>query len=53
MHFHKVESGEIDIKFHIQDNKYLLEVKDNGIGFPEDIDYREYGFIRIKIGNKS
>ncbi len=34
------ETGEIEIKFHSQDDKYILEVNDNGIGFPKDIDYK-------------
>lgn len=32
------ESGEISISFHQVDDKYILEVKDNGIGIPKDLD---------------
>jgi PAS domain S-box-containing protein len=33
-------SGEIEIKFHMQNETYILEVNDNGIGFNKDIDYK-------------
>ena len=31
-------NGIISIKFHKDDDEYLLEVSDNGIGIPEDFD---------------
>ncbi len=41
--------GEIDIIFHTQDNKFLLEVKDNGIGFSKDIDYKNTDSLGLRL----
>jgi two-component sensor histidine kinase len=43
------KSGEINIKFHSSDDKYLLEVKDNGIGFPKDIDYKNTDSLGLRL----
>ena len=43
------KSGEIDIIFHKQDEKYLLEVNDNGIGFPENIDYKNTDSLGLRL----
>ena len=45
------KSGEIDIQFHTQDDKYLLEVKDNGIGFPKDINYQNTDSLGLRLIN--
>ena len=45
------KSGEIDIQFHTQDDKYLLEVKDNGIGFPKDINYKNTNSLGLRLIN--
>jgi len=47
--FPQGESGEINIKFHTNDDKYLLEVKDNGVGFPEDIDYTNTESLGLRL----
>ena len=47
--FSQGESGEIDIKFHMRDKKYFLEVKDNGIGFPNDIDYENTDSLGLRL----
>ena len=47
--FPKGKSGEINIKFHSQNDKYILEVKDNGIGFPEDIDYTNTESLGLRL----
>ena len=47
--FPKDKNGKIDIKFYITDNKYLLEVKDNGIGFPKDIDYKNTDSLGLRL----
>jgi PAS domain S-box-containing protein len=49
--FPEGKSGEIDIIFHKQDKNYLLEVKDNGIGFPEDIDYKNTDSLGLQLVN--
>lgn len=43
------KSGEIDIKFNLHDDKYQLEVKDNGIGFPKDIDYKNTDSLGLSL----
>ena len=47
--FPKGRSGEINIKFHSQNDKYILEVKDNGIGFPEEIDYTNTESLGLRL----
>ena len=47
--FPKGKSGEINIKFHTQDDKYILEVNDNGIGFPTDIDYKNTKSLGLRL----
>ena len=42
-------SGEIDIIFHTQDKSYLLEVKDDGIGFNENIDYKNTDSLGLRL----
>jgi PAS domain S-box-containing protein len=43
------KSGEINIIFQTLDNKYQLEVKDDGIGFPEDIDYKNTESLGLRL----
>ena len=38
--FVRTNKGEIRISFHQKDNNFELLIRDNGIGFPEDLDYR-------------
>jgi PAS domain S-box-containing protein len=47
--FSQGESGEINIKFHMHDKKYSLEVNDNGIGFPNDIDYENTESLGLRL----
>ena len=42
-------SGKINIKLQNLDNKYQLEVEDNGIGFPEDIDYKNTDSLGLRL----
>lgn len=41
--------GEIKIIFQTQDEKYLLEVIDDGIGFPKDIDYKNTDSLGLRL----
>ena len=41
--------GEINVKFHKQDKKYLLEVDDDGTGFPKDINYNNTDSLGLKL----
>jgi PAS domain S-box-containing protein len=43
------ESGKIDIKFQILNNEYQLQVKDDGIGFPEDIEYKNTNSLGLRL----
>ena len=49
--FPEGKSGEIGIIFHKQDEKYILEIKDNGIGFSEDIDYKNTDSLGLQLVN--
>jgi PAS domain S-box-containing protein len=43
------KSGEITIKFYSQGHKYLLEVKDDGVGIPNDIDYKNTDSLGLRL----
>ena len=45
------KSGEINIQFHTLEDKYLLEVKDNGIGFPKEINYQNTNSLGLRLIN--
>ena len=47
--FPGVKSGEIVIIFHKQDDQYLLEVRDDGIGFPKIIDYKNSDSLGLRL----
>ncbi|NES04261.1 MAG: PAS domain S-box protein, partial [Okeania sp. SIO2F4] len=44
--------GDISIDFNYQQNnqnKFILQVSDNGIGFPEDLDYQNSGSLGLRL----
>ena len=41
--------GEINVEFHKKDEKYEFTVKDNGIGFPKDIDFKKTDSLGLQI----
>ncbi len=44
------QKGTIWIEFHqVPDNQLLLTVKDNGIGFPEGLDFRNTGSLGLRL----
>lgn len=45
------KSGEIMVKFHKYDEKYILEVSDNGIGFPEDLEIDKTDSLGLRLVN--
>ncbi|MBZ2165468.1 histidine kinase dimerization/phosphoacceptor domain -containing protein [Methanobacterium spitsbergense] len=47
--FPEGKRGKINIDFHPRDNHYEFIVKDNGIGFPEDIDYQNTDSLGLQI----
>ncbi|MBI4813898.1 MAG: PAS domain S-box protein [Methanobacterium sp.] len=44
-------SGQIDIGFHYNHPKYRLTVTDNGVGFPENIDYKNTKSLGLRLVN--
>lgn len=44
-------SGQIDIGFHYKHPKYRLTVTDNGVGFPENIDYKNTKSLGLRLVN--
>jgi len=44
-------SGQIDIGFHHNHPKYRLTVTDNGVGFPENIDYKNTKSLGLRLVN--
>ncbi len=44
-------NGEIDIDFYLKDDVYSLNVCDNGIGFPEDLDFRKTESLGLQLVN--
>jgi two-component sensor histidine kinase/CheY-like chemotaxis protein len=43
--------GKINVDFQQKDNHYEFTVKDNGIGFPEDLDFRNTDSLGLQIVN--
>jgi PAS domain S-box-containing protein len=41
--------GEIDVDLHSKDNYYELKVKDNGIGFPKDLNYENTDSLGLQM----
>lgn len=44
-------SGEVDIKFHSKEGNLILEISDDGIGFPQDIDFNNTPSLGLKVVN--
>ena len=49
--FPEGRNGEINIDFHPKDDYYEFLVKDNGIGFPEDLDFTNTDSLGLLIVN--
>jgi PAS domain S-box-containing protein len=43
--------GKINVNFHTQDDHYEFTVEDNGIGFPEDLDYQNTDSLGLQLIN--
>jgi len=51
-HAFKERSGEIKIKmYQDKENIYNLSIADNGIGFPEDLDFRNTDSLGLQLVN--
>jgi two-component sensor histidine kinase/CheY-like chemotaxis protein len=49
--FPNTEIGEIHVSLNLVDNKYELIISDNGIGIPEDIDFRNTDSLGFQLVN--
>jgi PAS domain S-box-containing protein len=49
--FPKGKWGKINVDFHSKDDHYEFTVKDNGIGFPKDIDFQNTNSLGLQIVN--
>jgi PAS domain S-box-containing protein len=47
--FPESKLGEINVDFHSKDNHYEFIIKDNGIGFPEDLDFRNTDSLGLQM----
>lgn len=46
------KSGEIDVEFHQNvDGEYTLMVRDDGVGFPDDLDFRNTDSLGLQLVN--
>jgi PAS domain S-box-containing protein len=43
--------GEISISFKKIDDKFILDVKDNGIGFPDELDFKNTDSLGLQLVN--
>jgi PAS domain S-box-containing protein len=43
--------GEINVNFYNKDDRYEFTLKDNGIGFPEDLDFQNTDSLGLQIIN--
>jgi len=44
-------SGEIGVDFHREDGEFALIVSDNGMGFPEDLDFQNTDTLGLQLVN--
>jgi two-component sensor histidine kinase len=49
--FPENSKGEVSISFRSRETEYRLEVKDNGVGLPEEIDFRHTTTLGLRLVN--
>jgi two-component sensor histidine kinase len=49
--FPQGREGELQISLQTYDNKYELIISDDGVGFPEDLDYRNTESLGLQLVN--
>lgn len=49
--FVDLQEGKVSIKFYLKNEKYTLAVEDNGIGFPEDIEFENTKTLGLQLVN--
>ena len=45
------QKGKINIDLHLEGEKYMLIISDNGIGFPEDLDFQNTETLGLRLVN--
>jgi len=43
--------GEISVEFYLKSNKHILIIADNGVGFPEDLDFQNTETLGLRLVN--
>jgi PAS domain S-box-containing protein len=49
--FSHERSGEVRVRFHKSDDNLVLKVSDNGVGLPEDIDFKNTKTLGLQLVN--
>ena len=49
--FPEGREGKLCVSIRSQDNRYELKINDNGIGFPEEIDFKNTNTLGLKLVN--
>ena len=49
--FFERETGEINVNFKFSHDNFILLVKDNGIGFPEELDFKNTDSLGLRLVN--
>lgn len=49
--FPQGKKGDINVELYKKDEKYVLSVEDNGIGFPDDVDYKNSHSLGLQLVN--
>ena len=47
--FSNGETGKIWVDLHPENEKFILTIKDNGIGFPENVDFKDNGSLGLQL----
>ncbi|MCK9151848.1 sensor histidine kinase [Methanobacterium alcaliphilum] len=50
--FGDLSKGEVNIAFKKMDNEFILNISDNGSGFPDDLDFRNTHSLGLQIVNR-
>ncbi len=45
------KEGEINLEFGIKDDEHFLIIRDDGIGFPSDVDYKNTSSLGLQLVN--
>ena len=48
---HNSQKGEISVDFQLEGEKYVLTISDNGVGFPEGLDFQNTETLGLRLVN--